>query len=313
MYFLFPFSEYKKTGPKDGGGKREKFTLFQLMVLCRFYEEDHTPNLNTRSLLAEKLDVPLDRVTIWFQNQRARGFPAKKILSQANFTRKSVDMGFNPNVAANHFNGMSNPGATNNLIGSPAVGGVAQDQTLSRLFQTVGLNGANTGHMPQFAMPAGHVPQFLQVLNPTQTRDSTGQSNSSSYPTSPSNHGNQISVKTEPGNPSQCSNVNGYHNSSNHISTNGKPDLLNSGFPIHVTHPLNFKHDVLPILSQAGLAGNMKCIPNGQSKINTNVPFMVTGGDQPLNFSKDHIPVPVGKVSPNHYSNFSGADDDCIQ
>lgn len=86
------FSEYKKTGPKDGGCRREKFTIFQLMVLCRFFEEDPNPNQTTRTLLAEKLDASMERITIWFQNQRARGFPAQRILSQSNFTRKSVDI-----------------------------------------------------------------------------------------------------------------------------------------------------------------------------------------------------------------------------
>ncbi|KAJ8314073.1 hypothetical protein KUTeg_008634 [Tegillarca granosa] len=84
--------EYKKTGPKDGGCRREKFTIFQLMVLCRFFEEDPNPNQTTRTLLAEKLDASMERITIWFQNQRARGFPAQRILSQSNFTRKSVDI-----------------------------------------------------------------------------------------------------------------------------------------------------------------------------------------------------------------------------
>ncbi|OWF42478.1 homeobox protein cut-like 1 [Mizuhopecten yessoensis] len=89
MSLLQKTKEYKKTGPKDGFGRREKFTVFQLMVLCRFFEEDPNPNLSTRALLAEKLGAPVDRITIWFQNQRARGFPAKKMLSQSNFSRKA--------------------------------------------------------------------------------------------------------------------------------------------------------------------------------------------------------------------------------
>ena len=58
------------------------------MVLCRFFEEDANPNICTRNLLAEKLGAPVDRITIWFQNQRARGFPAKKMLNQTNFVKK---------------------------------------------------------------------------------------------------------------------------------------------------------------------------------------------------------------------------------
>ncbi|XP_069110913.1 homeobox protein cut-like 1 [Argopecten irradians] len=88
MSLLQKTKEYKKTGPKDGFGRREKFSVFQLMVLCRFFEEEPNPNLPTRALLAEKLGAPVDRITIWFQNQRARGFPAKKMLSQSTSSRK---------------------------------------------------------------------------------------------------------------------------------------------------------------------------------------------------------------------------------
>lgn len=83
--------EFKKTGPKDGSGRRGKFTLFQLMVLCRFFEEDQNPSLNTRMLLAEKLLVSLERITIWFQNQRARGFPAKRVLCLMSVDRQNAE------------------------------------------------------------------------------------------------------------------------------------------------------------------------------------------------------------------------------
>lgn len=91
QYSFEIFTEFKKTGPKDGSGRRGKFTLFQLMVLCRFFEEDQNPSLNTRMLLAEKLLVSLERITIWFQNQRARGFPAKRVLCLMSVDRQNAE------------------------------------------------------------------------------------------------------------------------------------------------------------------------------------------------------------------------------
>ncbi|KAK3108430.1 hypothetical protein FSP39_007821 [Pinctada imbricata] len=271
--------EYKKTGPKDGGGKREKFTLFQLMVLCRFYEEDNTPNLNTRSLLAEKLDVPLDRVTIWFQNQRARGFPAKKILSQANFTRKSVDMGFSPGTTGNQMPTLNSP-VNSAFIGSPGLMNIAQDQSLTRLFETVGLNGANAAHLQQFHLTPRHIPPFLQMAN--QTRDSTGQSNSSSYPTSPANQIKTENTATEP-----CT------SGPEHSLVQNKLETTNqSVFP-------QFNH-----------RNSINMFPSATVKKESPVPFK-SGNDEPLNFSKNHAML-SGK-SPLHYSNESGADEDCIQ
>lgn len=61
------------------------------MVLCRFFEEDQNPSLNTRMLLAEKLLVSLERITIWFQNQRARGFPAKRVLCLMSVDRQNAE------------------------------------------------------------------------------------------------------------------------------------------------------------------------------------------------------------------------------
>lgn len=66
--------------------------MFQLLVLCRVFEEDQNPSLSTRALLADKLEAPLERITIWFQNQRARGFPAKKLLKESNLGKDSMDL-----------------------------------------------------------------------------------------------------------------------------------------------------------------------------------------------------------------------------
>lgn len=39
--------------------------------------------MHVRNAVAECLGIPLDRVNVWFQNQRARGFPARKVLQQS--------------------------------------------------------------------------------------------------------------------------------------------------------------------------------------------------------------------------------------
>jgi hypothetical protein len=57
--------------------------MFQLNVLCRLFEENSNPPMNIRNAVAMRLGIPLDRVNVWFQNQRARGFPARKVLQQS--------------------------------------------------------------------------------------------------------------------------------------------------------------------------------------------------------------------------------------
>ncbi|VDI11186.1 Hypothetical predicted protein [Mytilus galloprovincialis] len=95
MDLLHKSKDYKK-GTRISGDtvltKREKFSVFQLLVLCRVFEEDNNPSLSTRALLADKLEAPLERITIWFQNQRARGFPAKKFLKESNMGKDPVDI-----------------------------------------------------------------------------------------------------------------------------------------------------------------------------------------------------------------------------
>lgn len=56
--------------------------MFQLNVLCRLFEDNSNPPMNIRNAVADRLGIPLDRINVWFQNQRARGFPARKILQQ---------------------------------------------------------------------------------------------------------------------------------------------------------------------------------------------------------------------------------------
>lgn len=54
------------------------------------YEEDSNPSLSTRTLLAEKLEAPVERITVWFQNQRARYFPAKRLLKESKMFKDNV-------------------------------------------------------------------------------------------------------------------------------------------------------------------------------------------------------------------------------
>ncbi|XP_045169281.2 uncharacterized protein LOC123532013 [Mercenaria mercenaria] len=74
--------ESRKNSARESYNRRERFTMFQLNVLCRLFEENSNPPMNIRNSVATRLGIPLDRVNVWFQNQRARGFPARKILQQ---------------------------------------------------------------------------------------------------------------------------------------------------------------------------------------------------------------------------------------
>ncbi|KAL3831793.1 hypothetical protein ACJMK2_023497 [Sinanodonta woodiana] len=83
MEMLKGVKAIKKSGQKEACSKREKFSLFQLSVLCRLFEENSNPSMGTRIAISEKLSIHIERINVWFQNQRARGFPAKKILEQS--------------------------------------------------------------------------------------------------------------------------------------------------------------------------------------------------------------------------------------
>ncbi|KAL4221976.1 DNA-binding transcription factor [Mactra antiquata] len=72
--------EARKNTPRESFNRRERFSMLQLNVLCRMFEENPNPPMHVRTSVAERLGIPLDRVNVWFQNQRARGFPAKKNL-----------------------------------------------------------------------------------------------------------------------------------------------------------------------------------------------------------------------------------------
>ena len=73
----------RQNASRDAFQRRERFSLFQLTVLCRLFEENSNPSMTTRQAIADKLSIPPERINVWFQNQRARGFPAKRILQQS--------------------------------------------------------------------------------------------------------------------------------------------------------------------------------------------------------------------------------------
>ena len=50
----------------------------QSAVLVKLFKKDNRPSLKKQELIAETLNVELAQVRTWFNNQRARNFPAGK-------------------------------------------------------------------------------------------------------------------------------------------------------------------------------------------------------------------------------------------
>uniref|UniRef100_A0AC34GPZ7 Homeobox domain-containing protein n=1 Tax=Panagrolaimus sp. ES5 TaxID=591445 RepID=A0AC34GPZ7_9BILA len=52
--------------------QRTQFSEIQTRVLEDTFKECHYPNTDTKKCLALKLDLPENRITVWFQNRRAK-------------------------------------------------------------------------------------------------------------------------------------------------------------------------------------------------------------------------------------------------
>ncbi|KAK5974546.1 Homeobox protein dsc-1 [Trichostrongylus colubriformis] len=51
---------------------RTNFTEAQSLLLEEAFQESHYPDQTAKKDMAEKLDIPEDRITVWFQNRRAK-------------------------------------------------------------------------------------------------------------------------------------------------------------------------------------------------------------------------------------------------
>ncbi|ETN70686.1 homeobox domain protein [Necator americanus] len=51
---------------------RTNFTEAQSLLLEEAFQESHYPDQTAKKGMAEKLDIPEDRITVWFQNRRAK-------------------------------------------------------------------------------------------------------------------------------------------------------------------------------------------------------------------------------------------------
>lgn len=85
-YFVFLFSAYgARTDRKKPRAVKSgvKFTAVQMAVLVKLYQKDTKPSVKKLQLIAETLSLEIKQIRTWFNNQRARNFPAGKEFSAA--------------------------------------------------------------------------------------------------------------------------------------------------------------------------------------------------------------------------------------
>ncbi|XP_063447712.1 oocyte-specific homeobox protein 8-like [Mytilus trossulus] len=74
----------KPTPPRKKGSKAIKFSAVQMAVLVKLYRKDDRPATKKQQLIAEVLNLEIHQIRTWFNNQRARNFPAGKEHSSQN-------------------------------------------------------------------------------------------------------------------------------------------------------------------------------------------------------------------------------------
>ncbi|CAC5387945.1 unnamed protein product [Mytilus coruscus] len=74
----------KPTQPRKKGSKAVKFSAVQMAVLVKLYRKDDRPATKKQQLIAEVLNLEIHQIRTWFNNQRARNFPAGKEHSSQN-------------------------------------------------------------------------------------------------------------------------------------------------------------------------------------------------------------------------------------
>uniref|UniRef100_A0A1I8ARC2 Homeobox domain-containing protein n=1 Tax=Steinernema glaseri TaxID=37863 RepID=A0A1I8ARC2_9BILA len=73
---------------------RTNFTEGQSLVLEEAFQESHYPDQNAKRAMSVLLDIPEDRITVWFQNRRAK-WRRKEMRDRE---KKTADYGLSGNV-----------------------------------------------------------------------------------------------------------------------------------------------------------------------------------------------------------------------
>ncbi|CAI4220865.1 unnamed protein product [Auanema sp. JU1783] len=73
--FVDHIDYYGNTDEENLGRKRRcrtNFTEAQSVYLEQTFQDSHYPDQATKKILSERLGIPEDRITVWFQNRRAK-------------------------------------------------------------------------------------------------------------------------------------------------------------------------------------------------------------------------------------------------